>query len=494
MIAAPVPVPFSACGIGPVGKAVAAATGAYGDSVQALLSSPIHALDDTSYNDRLHQPPRRFGRYSLNTEAASGFLLSVSCDEARPQVQELSPTTFESKQSCYSSGHLSESEFVESQDLGLRNLKVSMAERFLLSLEVGMFSEDDINKVKSTQSLELENWDAEEIVEGNRATEIVIGGWRNRADLNRIMPGLIKKGLVGGRVIVSSQRSSIYISSTRPPPISDDTSHAQEAINPLAKSRIGSFSKPWVFLAPLARRDKNWAQVSGISYARSLVPTNDENYDPDFLDDPSLKQGKHHTVLRLESYQVSVIPFVRPYRLKEELNDQFRRSHAEIHPSITLSKLRNLQKDLRQIHDDIAEVDMSTVALAWVYFEKLVLKDRVRKGNRKLLAGACLVLAFKFNQHGEKTTLKKLAAAIRRLDRKDQLNLDALHDAELEAFVWLEFGLHVGVNSVLPHLLRFLQHSVQGTSFEDYYHGRFHFDDLGNLTDRTNKARAIAEL
>merc|ERR1711972_1246323 len=101
-----------------------------------------------------------------------------------------------------------------------------------------------------------------------------------------------------------------------------------------------------------------------MGYQQHLVPSKSGKYgkyDPNFLDDQSLRQGKHHTVLRLEAYQVSVIPFVRPRHLKEELNDQFRLSHPQIHPSLTLSKLRNLQKDLREIVLVLPVLDISTV-------------------------------------------------------------------------------------------------------------------------------------
>jgi len=223
------------------------------------------------------------------------------------------------------------------------------------------------------------------------------------------------------------------------------------------------------------------------------VPTDVSRYNPNFLDDQSLRQGKHHTVLRLEAYQVSVIPFVRPRRLKEELNDQFRTSHPGMHPSITLSKLRNLQKDLREITLVIPELDISTVALAWVYFEKLVLGDHVRKHNRKLLAGACLVLAFKFNQHGDRALVKQLAACIRKLDRSDQLNLAALHDAELKVFLCLEFSLQVGYDACSPHLHRFLRDL--GTNSGEYYGTEINLctedDDTPQFLSRSRSGRQV---
>merc|ERR1712046_320322 len=90
------------------------------------------------------------------------------------------------------------------------------------------------------------------------------------------------------------------------------------------------------------------------------------------------------------------------------------------------------------------------------------------------MAGACLVLAFKFNQLGEigegdsRAYLQQLAACIRQLDRKDQLNKAALCDAELQAFVWLEFSLHLEPQEAGPHLHRMLD--SLGISVEEYFH------------------------
>lgn len=288
----------------------------------------------------------------------------------------------------------------------------------------------------------------------SKLNRIVIGGWRSQADLWRLAPVLIKKGIVGGRVGITTRQTCTYISSTR---LATDM-HANTTSPELPEVKL-----PLIF--PLSkrrylccsRRSANMVQVRGTSYAQFLVPSVGGTYDPDFLDDQSLRQGKNHTVLRLEGYHVSILPFVRARRLRDELNDQFRCSHPHIHPSLTLSKLRNLQKDLREITERMHELDVCSVALAWVYFEKLVLKDCVRKASRKLLAGACLVLAFKFHQRGDREKIRRLAAEIRKMDRKDRLQWEDLHEAELKVFVWLEFSLHVPASEVMPHLQRIMK-------------------------------------
>jgi len=90
------------------------------------------------------------------------------------------------------------------------------------------------------------------------------------------------------------------------------------------------------------------------------------------------------------------------------------------------------------------------------------------------------VLAFKFHQETDQSSVKRLATCIRKLDRKDQLNLAALNDAELKVFVWLKFYLHIGQDQAMPHLQRLLKDS--GTTYDGYYGS----DVAGVVLDETD--------
>ncbi|KAG0178981.1 hypothetical protein DFQ29_002746 [Apophysomyces sp. BC1021] len=64
---------------------------------------------------------------------------------------------------------------------------------------------------------------------------------------------------------------------------------------------------------------------------------------------------------------------LRPADAKREMNEHFHQSHSEIIPEITLSKIKAIKAHLLEI-GEAADVEISSIAHAYVYFEKLVIK------------------------------------------------------------------------------------------------------------------------
>ncbi|XP_069476997.1 CDK5 and ABL1 enzyme substrate 1 [Ambystoma mexicanum] len=177
-------------------------------------------------------------------------------------------------------------------------------------------------------------------------------------------------------------------------------------------------------------------------------------YDPNLLDDPQWPCGKHKRVLIFPSYMTTVIEYVKPSDLKKDMNETFKEKFPYI--KLTLSKIRSLKRDMRKLAQEECGYEEPTVAMSFVYFEKLALKGKLNKQNRKLCAGACILLAAKIGSDLRKHEVKHL---IDKLEEKFRLNRRELMAFEFPVLVALEFALHLPEHEVMPHYRRLTQSS-----------------------------------
>ncbi|XP_031650699.1 CDK5 and ABL1 enzyme substrate 2 [Oncorhynchus kisutch] len=175
------------------------------------------------------------------------------------------------------------------------------------------------------------------------------------------------------------------------------------------------------------------------------------DYDPNLLSDPQWPCGKHKRVLIFASYMTTVIEYVKPSDLKKDMNETFKEKFPQV--KLTLSKIRSLKREMRTVGDDCG-LQAVTVAMAFVYFEKLVLQGRLNKHNRKLISGACVLLAAKISSDLKKQDVTQL---IDKLEERFRISRRELIPFEFTILVALEMALYLPERAIMPHYRRLVQ-------------------------------------
>jgi len=180
----------------------------------------------------------------------------------------------------------------------------------------------------------------------------------------------------------------------------------------------------------------------------------EDAYDPHFLDNPDLSTGKHRTVVVFPSFRISIIHFVTKKGLKSELNRRFKQKHTTIPSSLTLSKIRKIKRIILDIAVE-KTIELATVAISYVLFEKLVLKNKIVKENRKVIAGVCLLLAAKFiHVPTSKGFFRRL---LEEMEKRLGVSIRDILLEEFNIFKELSFAVFLDAAEAVPHYNRLQQ-------------------------------------
>ncbi|KAF1770257.1 hypothetical protein GCK72_002075 [Caenorhabditis remanei] len=169
-----------------------------------------------------------------------------------------------------------------------------------------------------------------------------------------------------------------------------------------------------------------------------------EEYDPTIFSELGI--GKR-TVIRHEGFIASTLHCESAERSKQVMNEDFEIKYPLIH--LTLSKMKSLKREMALLGKS-NEVDVYTVATAFVYFEKIIGKGLISKVNRKCVAGASLLIALKMNDY-KKTTIKNYIDEAEEQLREQKSDLLAY---ELPICSVLQFKLQPSIEEIQPHVDR----------------------------------------
>jgi len=120
-----------------------------------------------------------------------------------------------------------------------------------------------------------------------------------------------------------------------------------------------------------------------------------------------------------------------------------------------LSSIRSAKRKLYEISVE-ESIDLVCVAVAYVYLEKLILKNYVTKSNLKCITSICLLLAVKF--YGQRT--HNYLPLLKEMEDKFDSTPKEILQNEFKAYKTLGFSLLTHTHEYLPHLLK-LQREYQ---------------------------------
>ncbi|VDK87486.1 unnamed protein product [Onchocerca ochengi] len=179
----------------------------------------------------------------------------------------------------------------------------------------------------------------------------------------------------------------------------------------------------------------------------SSSSTSATEYDPNLIAnfDPNCNARK--TVMEFNGYVSIIMQYQPENELKRLVNEEFRLRFPHVH--VSFSKIRSIKRELHQIAVACNLEDVTT-AHAYVFYEKALLKGLVCKMNRKLVAGAALLIAAKITDFGSMS----VSDVVNYLESSLRINRKELLRYEIPLCAALSFNLKVPVWQLLPHYQR----------------------------------------
>ncbi|MCP9264316.1 hypothetical protein DINM_022362 [Dirofilaria immitis] len=174
---------------------------------------------------------------------------------------------------------------------------------------------------------------------------------------------------------------------------------------------------------------------------------NSTEYDPNLIAKFDSDCSTRKTVMKFSGYVSTIMQYQPDNEVKRLVNDAFRLRFPYIH--VSLSKIKSIERELHQIAI-ACNLEDATTAHAYVFYEIALLKGLVCKTNRKLVAGAALLIAAKITDFGSMS----VSDVINYLESSLRINRKELVRYEIPLCAALSFNLRVPIWQLLPHYQR----------------------------------------
>jgi hypothetical protein len=123
------------------------------------------------------------------------------------------------------------------------------------------------------------------------------------------------------------------------------------------------------------KRKKAESFVMLLEPAYTLAPKSvlNSSYNPYLVDDPEFQTGRNKTVITLPGFRGSIIQHSKLSDVHKAQNEYLKERLPTLDANITLSEIRDLKSKMVEI-SKLQDLAISSVATAFVYFEKLIVK------------------------------------------------------------------------------------------------------------------------
>jgi hypothetical protein len=95
-------------------------------------------------------------------------------------------------------------------------------------------------------------------------------------------------------------------------------------------------------------------------------------YNPFLVDDPEFQTGRNKTIITLPCFRGSVIQHSKASEVRKAQNEYFKERLPGLDANITLAEIRDLKDKMIEV-GKLQDLEISSVASAFVYFEKLTI-------------------------------------------------------------------------------------------------------------------------
>ena len=121
------------------------------------------------------------------------------------------------------------------------------------------------------------------------------------------------------------------------------------------------------------RKAESYAALLDPAHTLEVKSSINSSYNADFVDDPDFQTGRNKVVLTLPCLKASIIQHSKASDVSKAQNEYLKERLPGLDEDLTLHEIRDLKSKMIEIAK-LQDMELSSLACAMVFFEKLLVK------------------------------------------------------------------------------------------------------------------------